>query len=147
MLHCIHCICMTSRDTDPDFETPSTSTLRLTIEYLEMFARHFAAGVHPVFTRQFGAHTGGFFSASRVLFQSSRSNHRGITTDVISAVRYNARSQRSSLPFLLTATGVAGTVGLGLSAFTRPTIHCDGESCRCYSFGRPLLILHLYQSP
>lgn len=138
---------MTSRDTDPDLETPSTSTLLLPSNISEMFVRHFAAGVHPVFTRQFGAHTGGLFSASRVLFQSSRSNHRGITTDVISAVRYNARSQRSSLPFLLTATGVAGTVGLGLSAFTRPTIHCDGESCRCYSFGRPLLILHLYQSP
>ena len=97
-----------------------------------MFIRQFTAGVHPVFTRRFSVHTRRtLFELSRVLFQSSRSNiHSGITTD-ISVIRHNARSRRSSLPFLFTATGVVG-VGLGLSAFNHPTIYCDGESHKFY---------------
>ena len=113
-------------------------------KYQKLVIRQLMAGVHRIFTRQFGVRTSGtFFFPPRVLFRSSRSNiHNRIMTDV-SVVRHNARSRGSSLPLLFTATGVAG-VGLGLSAFNSPTIYCDGGLTNFITFF--LLTLCLYRS-
>src|ERR1700729_3150518 len=76
-----------------------------------IFARQFA-GVRPVFARQ--------FCPSRITHQALA--QRTLTTQAASVTR--AIPRKGGLPFIFTAAGVAG-IGLGLSAFTKPQVHCD----------------------
>jgi hypothetical protein len=85
-----------------------------------IFARQFKTGLRPVSARRAVAQ--GF---SRITLQARSNFQRSLTTQAASVTR--SISLKGGLPFIFTAAGVA-SVGLGLSAFTRPQIHCD---CMC----------------
>jgi len=99
---------MTSRDF-------TTHSCRLTILYqlVPMFFRQIT-GVRPMLVRQFGD-KGPY--TSRIILQARSNIHPHVVPP------------KGRLPILFAVAGVTG-VGLGLSAVTKPQIHCDIDSSK-----------------
>ena len=84
-----------------------------------VFIRQYTA-MRPLFARQFVAP-----SSDRIFFQACPNiQFRTLTTQLEAAAATRSIPRKGGLPFVFTTVGVA-SVGLGLSALSRPHIHCD----------------------
>jgi len=87
----------------------------MAFQSVSVFTRQFAA-IRPVFARQSVAQRS--FRIPTIAFQGF-----GVQR-TLSAASTGSIPRKSALPFILTTAGVVG-LGMGLSALTRPQIHCD----------------------